>query len=127
MPCACCGSGCCGCSATPANWTLTVAGLADGTCVGCANYNGTFNLASLQPCIWVTGLAGFCPNTGDPYEFRCDVDGFFRLYVGGSAGTNVAVYKALSAFNCLGTNVLTLESNSGLCTNLPGTITVSPA
>ena len=136
-PCGCGGrTGCLYCVAAPNSWRLVVAGITNGTCSDCNNANGEFTLAFFQPvvCGWqVEPAFTFCGlaqhGTWQLTEASFGAQDVFELSLikGIADPAVVATYRVNRAdWNCLGTNVMPLVSNSNHCNNYPATLTVVP-
>lgn len=128
---------CCGCDASPFQYDLVVSGITNntGTACDCHNGNWRLTLSSIdtlnQICTWSSdpGPCFAAPVSG-MWTLRCDpTTGFVTLgtqHTPGGGGS--ATYRMnLSAWNCLGSNTLTLLSAPGtFCSNWPATLTVVP-
>jgi hypothetical protein len=122
-PLTCCQT--CPCAAVPSRYTLTIAGVANGTSSICAGWNGTWTLSLVVGgCSW-RGV--FNANNQRPVLFYgSGGGGSFTLSF--TDGFSVATYGlALASWSCLGPNTLTFQSADGGCTNWPATLTVTPA
>ena len=135
---------CCGCEVTPYEWTFSIEGAANGPGppfpgTACNCHNGTWRLR-------LTGedtLTGFCTWSSQPFvspcvtspasgmwTLRCDPAN--NLVTLGSQNTTggggTATYiTTLDAWNCLGSNVLTLSGTPpAICIGWPATVTIHP-
>lgn len=129
------GTSCCGCDAVPFAWTFSVAGITNGTLVGCPGgclgFNGTWTLVYGVPgtppaCTWGVPTAestGVC-TPGTPWQLTCDgTDWILQTQTGGNI-----VYKApVATWKCFGPNVMTLFSVGTSCATPPTTVTIAAA
>lgn len=127
---------CCGCSSVPSQYTMIVAGITNGACTFCNNYNGTFTLtliAGLTPCEWDSQFGTTCANgfPGVVWSLTCDST-YMRLSASGSfavspPGSQVVYKLALSSWDCLGSNTLIRDFTSTIeCSGWPASLTVNP-
>lgn len=116
-------------------WEITVAGITTGTCLDCANYNGTFILSHNAACSFRSptfsaspGAVGCGPSATrwimghEPFAA-----GVWELYArAGSAPTGFRYQIAAASFDCIGPNVFTFFNRNVACATPPATITATP-
>lgn len=121
----------------PAQWTVTVAGFAAGTCSSgyCTQHNRTWTLSQTAACSWrqivstTPSSCGGFSNAAASFNIASVTGGTrFRLTLGNGAGT-YATYDFIDSVpaDCLTSIPLTRTSSSGECTSYPATLTISPA
>lgn len=132
---------CCGCEASPYEWSLSVGGVANQTAVppigtACPCHNGTWTLGLTAR----NSVTGVCTWASDPGPcVNAPAAGMWQLSCDPGAGTATlstqhtpggggqATYTAsLAGWDCLGPNTLSLFSNSGHCQSWPATVTITP-
>lgn len=126
----------CGDTASP-YWIVNLSGVTDGTCTGCANFNGNYCLTWFKNICQASSLgtgpssSSTCSNYGGtPPRATIDVfpDGSATLtFSGGVVG---AIYYT-PAWSCTTANTMTLlntiSSSPATCITWPTTVTVSPS
>lgn len=131
LDCPCCGVECSECDGPAARtWEITVAGVTNGTCSNCGDYNGTFQLNHnpLGGCSWFTVFNSSGCTVFGVSNWLLGIDSSNAvLNAQGDFTTAVEYRLATSSFDCLGSNVMTLISSGSECNNWPSTITIAPA
>lgn len=134
------GVSCCGCTAVPVAWKFSIAGITNGTLVGCpggcTGFNGTWTLVYGQPsgsspCTWgvpSTESGGVC-TPGSPWNLSCDANNWILQT---QTGGNIVYTAPRSGFRCMGStslvpNVMTLFSVGTSCLTPPATINIYSA
>ncbi len=129
----CCGPPCldsiCACSIGN-QYTLTIAGLANGTSGTCAALNGTHILSHIGGvfCTWRKFVVGqYLITLSDAYAVGLPASGvYLSLRVNGGF-TEAAVYE-IDCWDCEGSNTMRLRAGDGtFCSGYPSEIIVSKA
>lgn len=113
---------------SPAQWTMTVAGTTNGTCVNCNNANGTFILNYVSGCRWASAPFALC---GGASSWILDVGvpaGQASLQVLGSPvlPTQRVLYrKNLAGWQPFGPNGMIFVQRGLQCNNWPVSITLN--
>ncbi len=114
---------------------LTVSGIfsGPGDCAACAPYNGTWHLTYTGNivCRWDSENATALCGSGAPgvaWFLVCSVGGQWELHMnGGSPGEPDNIYTLGDlAFDCMGPNIMTLETQGIHCSGTPGSVTITP-
>lgn len=143
--CPCCGVECCGCHTTQtlrSIWNLSVAGITNGTCSGCSEWNGDFELKWGSACNWADQADSPSPCQATPLPDDCyfhyrwllnrqitgpSGDGYYLQQLTDLTGTVDRYFRAIANWDCTGSNVMSFLSDpEGVCTNWPATVTVTP-
>ena len=123
-----CGVECTSCPVAPATWTVTLAGITDGTCSDCETWNRQY-LMTFNPtgggtaCVWTETISLGC----SVIKAQFSISGGTANFALFSSGGGVAAWELGSGVNCFAANVLTLSGAIAECSTLPATVTVSPA
>lgn len=126
------GGVCCGCLTTPAVYRLTaMAGITNGTCTKCTNYNGTFDLTTNGACQWKSARFAGCASPAVPalggWQLYCDTANWYLIPEDILVTDTDFIYyvKAKSGWNCNGINVMALAGTAVACLTFPATATVT--
>lgn len=125
-------SGCDGCTEIPGCYEFSIAGVQNGSCTNCNNWNRTIKVESLGGCLWVSGFltAEMCNEDFIAAElgFTGGGDPRWELRLRDTPNHAYAIYRVDGgAWDCLATNIMSLDSSSARCTGWPNEITVEPA
>jgi len=114
---------CCGCEASPLQWTFDVTGVTDAACVVCTLFNDTWIITYSSTCTWTADHAGIC-TPGTPWTLAC-FDTVWRLSTSSFLGA-AAVYEIpVADWLCFGPNTLTKVQDHAACSTFPSTITLN--
>lgn len=149
-----CGDPCFWCCVSPCGWKTTIAGVTNGDCTDCGNFNKTHilnhNLHTLNsgcgPGVFGTGSSTICEWLSDEDITICGTT-FSQFVVGIQNRTTSPVHPYMYAYfsragvpnkfalyetpagvpvNCVGPNTLELVTSSDDCANWPNSIIVEP-
>lgn len=110
---------------SPAQWVMTVTGVANGTCVNCNNVNGTFVLSYVSGCRWASPPLALCGGNSTWILDLGSPTGLASLQLFGTPTlpTQRALYrKSLSLWQPFGPNTLTRLQNGLQCVGYPGSL-----
>lgn len=112
-------------------WEVTIAGVTNGTCSVCVDFNRAWNLAHLVGCSFAEGTPNteYC-NSGQVGGVNLATEVLvgvltWRLYFRVGFTTIIAEYQLADiSWDCEGPNVMSLVSSDGTCSGWPSTVTV---
>ena len=128
---------CCGCDASPFQWSMTVSGVNNASATMCHCHNGTWVLTLIEQntltgvCTWASEPGACFPNAPSTGMWTLTCDPSSGLVTLGTQNTpnqgGAATYTMpLADWDCLGPNTLSLFFNSPHCSSWPLVITVNP-
>ncbi len=114
---------CCGCEVNPLQWSFPVAGVANGTCAVCTNFNTTWTITNSATCTWTADHPGIC-TPGTPWSLNCDAGaGVWRLTTSNFGGHSAIYELPVADWKCFGPNLMVRTQDYAVaCSGFPSTL-----
>ncbi len=118
---------CCGCEVSPREWSFSVAGVANGTCATCTDFNSTWSVVYKGGCLWTERTSGGICTPGTPWTLACSA-GTWTLSTSNIEGAAVYTRSQANwlADGCFGPHTLVRTADhTPRCSNFPATVTLT--
>lgn len=117
---------CSDCDAAPTQWKFAFSGITGGGPVDCSVFNQTMVISHIDNCKWEAvfpGGGGLLGTTADLFKHTDTI--WWLTFTG--APMRYKLDTTITAFDCMGDNVMSKDLPDFNCVGFPATVTVSPA